>query len=459
MRKSMKSKFRVSSRIVGRIFAVAWLGGAVTAAGAATSFAPYVDVTIYPTPSIDQIGVRQGIQQFNLAFVVAGGGCSPSWGGVQPVADPSSDLVRAVRAGISNFRAKGGEVAVSFGGANGTPLMQACNSVSALKTAYQTVLDTYTLSRIDFDIEGASQQDTAALMRNFQAVAQLQSDFAARGKALHVTLTLPAMPYGLTSEGVNILNTAIQNKVVFDVVNLMTMDYGTANVDMGAAAISAAQSLYSQLDAAFKAAGQPKTDGQLWQLVGLTPMIGMNDVQGETFTLANAQTVANAAHTNGYGMVGMWSISRDQPCPNNGAYTAPTCSGVTQQPHDFSAVFTGLSGHWGSGVARDPSYAGGEGGSSGGSVTPGSAWSSTQIYTAGMTVTYQGGTYRAQWWTQGDIPGQASVWKALGGVVQEWMSSVAYQGGQCVLYQGAKYCAKWWTRGDVPTAGGVWIKS
>ena len=454
-------KVRVSSRSITGTFAAVCLTAIAGASQAAGVYAPYVDVTIYPTPLVDQIGVRQGIQQFNLAFVVAGSGCVPSWGGVQAIGGgASSDLLTAIGTSITNFRAKGGDVAVSFGGANGTPLMQACSTVPALKTAYQTVLDTYGLSRVDFDIEGASQQDTAAVARNFQAVAQLQSDFAAKGKTLHVTLTLPAMPYGLTQDGINIVNAAIQNKVAFDAVNLMTMDYGPANIDMGAAAISAAQALYSQLDTAYKAVGQIKTSAQLWQLVGVTPMIGMNDVQGETFTLANAQSVLNTASTNGYGMVGNWSISRDQSCPNNGAYTSPTCSGIVQKPYDFAAVFKQLTGHWGSGVTQDPNYGGGSsGGGSGGTPTPGAAWSATQIYTAGMTVTYQGTTYQAQWWTQGDTPGQAPVWKAMGGGTPTWAATAAYQGGQCVNYQGAKYCAKWWTQGDVPSAGGVWVKS
>jgi chitodextrinase len=29
------------------------------------------------------------------------------------------------------------------------------------------------------------------------------------------------------------------------------------------------------------------------------------------------------------------------------------------------------------------------------------------VYTSGDLVTYQGVTYRAQWWTQGDVPGAA----------------------------------------------------
>lgn len=42
-------------------------------------------------------------------------------------------------------------------------------------------------------------------------------------------------------------------------------------------------------------------------------------------------------------------------------------------------------------------------------------WSSTQVYVGGDTVLYNGVTYRAAWWTQGDVPGadQWGPWKVV----------------------------------------------
>ncbi|MFM0068703.1 chitinase [Paraburkholderia aspalathi] len=425
---------------------------------AAGIYAPYIDMTAYPTPVIDQIGVQQGIQQFTLAFVVSGGSaCTPSWGGVQNIGTGnSSDLLTSIATSVANYRGKGGEVAVSFGGASGVPLMQACTSVSTLQAAYQTVIDVYNLTHIDFDIEGAAQEDTAAITRNFQAVAQLQSVMAAKGRHLHVTLTLPVLTTGLTQDGVKIVSAALSNNVSVDVINAMTMDYGGAVADMGQAAIQAASALYSQIDAAFKVVGQTKTDAQLWQLVGVTPMIGMNDVQGEIFTSANAQNVVNIVQINGIGLLASWSVGRDQSCPGNGAYTSPDCSGIVQTPYAFAKLFRQVNGHWGAGVTQDSSYGGsGSAGNSGN----GAAWNASQTYLGGATVTYQGATYQAQWWTQGDVPGQAAVWKQLSGPLATWSAGAAYTGGTCVTYQGAKYCAQWWTQGNVPSSGGVWVKS
>ncbi|RQU48880.1 hypothetical protein DF143_37505 [Burkholderia cenocepacia] len=104
---------------------------------------------------------------------------------------------------------------------------------------------------------------------------------------------------------------------------------------------------------------------------------------------------------------------------------------------------------------------GSPGGNPSGSTPPptGTPWSSAQVYTAGATVTYQNVTYQAQWWTQGDTPGQSTVWKVIGGSTPIWSATIAYSGGACVMYQDTKYCAKWWTQGNAPSAGGVWVKS
>jgi chitinase len=87
------------------------------------------------------------------------------------------------------------------------------------------------------------------------------------------------------------------------------------------------------------------------------------------------------------------------------------------------------------------------------------AWSSAQVYNAGMTVTYQGGAYKAQWRTQGDVPGRAAVRTQFSGPIATWSSTMAYSGGTCATYLNAKYRAQWWTQGDTPSKGAVWVKS
>jgi chitinase len=58
----------------------------------------------------------------------------------------------------------------------------------------------------------------------------------------------------------------------------------------------------------------------------LTPMIGGNDTQGETFTLADADAVASFALSKGLAGVHYWSYDRDVDCPPGAA--SPTCNSM-----------------------------------------------------------------------------------------------------------------------------------
>ncbi|GMA92246.1 carbohydrate-binding protein [Homoserinibacter gongjuensis] len=80
-------------------------------------------------------------------------------------------------------------------------------------------------------------------------------------------------------------------------------------------------------------------------------------------------------------------------------------------------------------------------------------------------MSYDGSEYRALWWTQGETPGSAQVWvlvSACGddgsdpgdpgdpGTAPAWSSTAVYTAGDLVSYQGVTYKALWWTQGDVP---------
>ena len=88
----------------------------------------------------------------------------------------------------------------------------------------------------------------------------------------------------------------------------------------------------------------------------------------------------------------------------------------------------------------------------------GNTWNKDQVYVGGDTVIYNGVTYTAKWWTQGDVPGASDVWQEKDdGSLKAWSPTKAYNGGDKALYQGVTYKAKWWTKGDTPgTAGAPW---
>ncbi|MFJ9608256.1 cellulose binding domain-containing protein [Kitasatospora sp. NPDC101176] len=307
------------------------------AAGA--GFAPYVDTSLYPPYDLVATAKATGVRNVNLAFVVSGGGCVPKWGGVS---DLSAD---AVAAQIGALRAIGGDVRVSFGGANGSELALACGSTADLTAAYQKTVDAYGLTKVDFDVEGGAIADTAANTRRAQAVAQLQKNAAAKGKALDVSFTLPALPSGLTQEGVNLIADAKKNGVAVGAVNIMAMDFGDGVApnpqgQMGTYAIAAATATQAQVKSVLGL-----DDAAAWRKVAVTPMIGVNDVASEVFTVADAKQLAEFAGSKHLAWLAMWSGTRDKACEGGAkAYADATCSSIVQQPLDFTRALGAYTG-------------------------------------------------------------------------------------------------------------------
>ncbi|KAF9400064.1 hypothetical protein BGX21_005043, partial [Mortierella sp. AD011] len=98
------------------------------------------------------------------------------------------------------------------------------------------------------------------------------------------------------------------------------------------------------------------------------------------------------------------------------------------------------------------------------------AWSSTTAYNSGAVVSYNGHQYTAQWWSQNNIPTAGAPWTDNGvcsggspstgscSGVSAWSSSTAYSGGAKVTYNGYEYTAQWWTQGDTPGSASVWTQ-
>jgi hypothetical protein len=267
------------------------------------------------------------VKDYNLAFVTDGGGCTPKWGGVT---DLASD---GVASQIGALRAKGGDVRVSFGGAAGSELATSCSSVDALAAAYGKVVDTYGLTKADFDVEGGALPNTAANTRRAQAIARLQQQHP----DLDVSFTLPVMPEGLTQDGVNLLADAKANGVKISTVNIMAMDYGPAySGDMGTYAEQAATATQAQIKSVLGL-----SESAAWKAVAVTPMIGVNDVTTEIFKVEDATQLVAFAKAKGLGWLSMWSATRDKQCPGGAKPAADaTCSSIVQDANAFSKAFS-----------------------------------------------------------------------------------------------------------------------
>ncbi len=306
-------------------------GGTTKAPKTAAGFAPYVDTSLAPAYDLAGTAQKTGVKNFTLAFVTSGGGCTPKWGGSGELGND------AVARQIPALRKAGGDVRVSFGGANGSELGVACGSADELAAAYGKVIDQFELTKADFDIEGGALPDTAANTRRAQAITQLQK----KHPGLDVSFTLPVMPEGLTQDGVNLVADAKKNGVKISAVNIMAMDYGPSyNGDMGAYATQAATATQGQIK---KALGL--SDAAAWKAVAVTPMIGVNDVQNEVFKTDDATELVKFAQDKHLAWLSMWSGTRDKACPGGAGNSAqPTCSSIEQSPLDFTKAFGAYTG-------------------------------------------------------------------------------------------------------------------
>jgi hypothetical protein len=278
-----------------------------------------------------------GVRDFNLAFVLDSGGCTPAWGGDAGHPVSSDSTVTAV---VNAIRAKGGDVAVSFGGYNGNELGASCGSASGLAAAYQAVINRYGLTRIDLDYEGDDLDANTAV--RFGAIKILETNAKAAGRALHVSLTVPMTTVGFPGTGTDEIRAAISAGAAFDIVNIMAFDYGLTNAGdqvtsvelVTAAAQGQLKSLYGWDDAT------------AWSHLGLQIMNGHSDQPSELYTLSTFQSLLGYAQSKHVGWFSYWSLNRDRACdpsvPHN--WADGSCSSVPQNPYDFSKVIALYNG-------------------------------------------------------------------------------------------------------------------
>ncbi|BCJ53520.1 sugar hydrolase [Actinoplanes sp. NBRC 14428] len=288
--------------------------------------APYVDMGLLSNggTTLAQLATSGNVKSFSLAFVT-GAGCKASWFGAF---DPRS---RQFGDQIDALRAAGGDVKVSFGGATGIELAQACTDVKALQAEYQAVVSAYKLKYIDLDIEGAASADAASIARRSTALAALQK----ANPGLKISLTLPVLPEGLTNDGLDVVRSAKNAGVDVDLVNIMAMDYGRAAQDYGDLAIQAVKSTKDQLRTIFGG-----SDAAAFKKVGVTPMLGKNDDNG-TFAQGDARDLVAFANSNHLGFASFWELNRDRNACNGALFQ---CSNVAQSPFEFSKIFAGFRG-------------------------------------------------------------------------------------------------------------------
>jgi hypothetical protein len=282
--------------------------------------------------TISSIVSSSGEKEFNLSFVLDSGGCTPAWDG------SSSQLVSndtAVLADVNAIRAAGGDVAVTFGGYNGTELGTTCGSASALAAAYQEVVTKYNLTHVDFDYENGALDSNTAI--RFGAIKILE----ANNPNLKVSLTIPMTTVGFPGTGVDEIQQAKADGARLDVANIMDFDTGLTSGTETGQTESIANDAVAQLETIYGWSA-----AQAWSHLGLTLMNGHTDQPSELFLQSDFSNLLGFAQSNHPALFSYWSANRDFQCPAGVVepWAPGTCSEVTQNAYDYTKIVVQYAG-------------------------------------------------------------------------------------------------------------------
>jgi chitinase len=295
-------------------------------------FNPYFDLTLnvhwdshykdLEPADLVQLSQDNLVKSYRLAFLTDFGKCRAGWDGqaAYAVADNwGKHLTDDMHTSKVDFT-------IAFGGATGVDVSTACTDAQ-LAGIYEQVIQAYQPQGLDFEIENDTVK-VAKIMTALQVVEAVHPQ-------LKITFTLPIMPEGLNAAGKEVLTQAKAAKLNYT-VNIMASDYGAAyKDDMGGYATQAATSLFNFLKTLYP----EKKDPVLWAMIEVTPMIGLNDVSSEEFTLADVDTLRDFAKQNGIATLSMQNANRDYPCADKTKNL--NCSGNNLQsvPFEFAKRF------------------------------------------------------------------------------------------------------------------------
>ena len=264
------------------------------------------------------ISADTGVKVFHLGFInpdqqkylEEDGTIRWCWGGYGELSPARSDNFQynGIEKSIQNLRDSGGEIVVSFGGQAGVSPWTCTQNIDALEKMYLDVIDTYSLARIDLDIE-TTNQDASHAIANAKAIKRVQDK-----TGLEVSLTIPIMPSGWQEKQLAIIEAYLDAGVELVCINSMTMCYGAGLLegeDYAWASIRALKNANRQLDEILQSHGKTLSEKDLYKKMGATVAIGYEGDAFPIFTTDNMQVVATFAKEVGLGLLSFWSINRD----------------------------------------------------------------------------------------------------------------------------------------------------
>jgi len=255
--------------------------------------APYVYSSVSGTKDPVNVMKVTGVRAFTLAFILNKGNCSPIW-------DSGSLNDSGKTSLINKIRKAGGDVVVSFGGASGNKLGNACKNETALAAAYQKVIDTYKLKAIDIDLEAGEVGQSLKVLKALKIVKQ-------KNPGVETIMTLGTGTGGLVGGEAKIPGQAKSIGSPIDNWTIMPFDFSDndSGVDHGRATISAEEGLHKQLKSALGG-----SDASIYALQGISSMNGRTDTGGNV-SVDNFNAMLGYATAHHLGRFTYWELSRD----------------------------------------------------------------------------------------------------------------------------------------------------
>jgi hypothetical protein len=309
-------------------------------------YAPYFET--WTKERISAIASRSGARYFTLAFLQTPrrGSCTLAWNG-----DRRQEITPGGRyvSDIAALRAMGGNVIPSFGGFSadqgGTEIADSCKSVEEIAEAYESVVTTYGVTRLDMDVEANSLGNRAGIARRSAAMRLLQEWAARHHRTVQIVLTLGVEPFGLPRNCLAVLRSAVAHGVRVTAVNSMAFDYYNSNgkkqSDMGAEAIRALNGVHAQLTKLYAGLSARR----LWRMEGITLLPGIDDFPAKTEVthVGDTREVLRFGRAHRLSLIAIWAIQRDNGgCP--GVIDSNSCSGIRQFRYSFSHLLESYRG-------------------------------------------------------------------------------------------------------------------
>jgi hypothetical protein len=340
--------------------AAAPLSSAVRADFPAKIFAPYMYIGSGDDFKLTACDDACGVKYYTLAFIIARQESHPAPAATQPATAPAATMSATTkprrRKNITTYfpeaawdgsspmqqnkyadqidaiRKRGGDVIISFGGAGGHEVALEAKDPAQLEAIYQSVIDQYHFTWLDFDVEGGAldKHPEASVNRNIAILALQQ-----KNPGLIVSFTLPVDPNGVSEQSQKLLADAVARGVKVHSVDLMTMDFGkdfSEGKKMADVCIASVEKAHEQT---------AKIDPSIQ--IGICAMIGQNDEKGEIFTLDDARQLTDyAKKTPWVCSTAYWAINRDNG-EAQGKANSNLYSGVKQEAFDFARIFNAFT--------------------------------------------------------------------------------------------------------------------